>query len=88
MASSPCPPSSTPSHPSPFHTISIKLTPGNYLLWKVQFVHYLCGQRLYKFVDGTHLAPKLVLGDDTPNLDYDTTPTRPIAYVSINLLPP
>lgn len=52
--------SSSASLPQPnfSHTIAIKLTPENYLLWKMQLVPYLHGNRLYKYVDGSCTAPK------------------------------
>lgn len=63
--------SPTLPHPNFSHTISIKLTPDNYLLWKVQLVPYLRGQRLYKYVDGTCPPPKPELDNNSPNPAYD-----------------
>ena len=61
-----------PQNPNPSLTISVKLTPENYLLWKVQLVPYLRGQRLYKYVDGSCPAPNTHLDNGAPNPEYDT----------------
>ncbi|KAA8524301.1 hypothetical protein F0562_010724 [Nyssa sinensis] len=61
-----------PSFPNLSHIISVKLTSENYLLWQVQIVPYLRGQRLYKFVDGSHPAPPCYLPDKSPNPEYET----------------
>lgn len=60
------------SDSSSSHTISVKLTLENYLLWKVQLVPYLRGQRLFKYVDGSCPPPKLLLDKTTtPNLEFE-----------------
>lgn len=63
--------SPTPPIPCFSHSISVKLTPYNYLLWKVQIIPYLCSQRLYKFINGSHPPPKPTLDNGSPNPEYD-----------------
>lgn len=63
--------SSSLPQPSLSHTISVKLTLNNDLLWKIQLVPYLHGQRLYKFIDGTCPARKPEPKDHTSNPAYD-----------------
>ncbi|KAD6118756.1 hypothetical protein E3N88_10027 [Mikania micrantha] len=65
--------SSIPTTPSPITMItfpsSLKLTSTNYLSWKTQIEAFLQGLDLYKFIDGSHLAPL-----PTKNADGTTTP--------------
>ncbi|KAJ0647385.1 putative transcription factor interactor and regulator CCHC(Zn) family [Helianthus annuus] len=53
---------------------SLKLTSTNYLSWKTQLDAILQGLDLYKFVDGSHLAPKPTVNTDgstKPHADYN-----------------
>ncbi|XP_019157563.1 PREDICTED: uncharacterized protein LOC109154157 [Ipomoea nil] len=46
------------THPNPLtsahHFVSLKLTAHNYLFWRTQLIHFLRGQGLLGYVDGTH----------------------------------
>lgn len=64
--------SSSPVLPYPnlSHLISVKFTSENYLVRKFQLISYLCGQCLFKYVDGSCPPPKPLLSDSTLNPDY------------------
>ncbi|KAL4560809.1 hypothetical protein LXL04_032963 [Taraxacum kok-saghyz] len=52
---------------------TLKLTATNYLGWKTQIEALLQGLDLYRFIDGTHLAPEPTVAPDgsiTPHADY------------------
>ncbi|KAL4571122.1 hypothetical protein LXL04_017873 [Taraxacum kok-saghyz] len=52
---------------------TLKLTATNYLGWKTQIEALLQGLDLYRFIDGTHLAPEPTVAADgsiTPHIDY------------------
>ncbi|KAK9057099.1 hypothetical protein SSX86_024466 [Deinandra increscens subsp. villosa] len=52
---------------------TLKLTGSNYLAWKTQVEALLYGLDLYKFIDGSHPAPKPVTATDgtqTPHKDF------------------
>ncbi|KAK9050856.1 hypothetical protein SSX86_030173 [Deinandra increscens subsp. villosa] len=54
---------------------SLKLTTTNYLSWKTQIEALLQGLVLYKFIDGTHLAPLPTTdaaGKATPHANFNT----------------
>ncbi|KAJ8647691.1 hypothetical protein MRB53_000714 [Persea americana] len=56
-------------------TNAVKLIPTNYITWKAQIKSILVGYGLFKFFDGTHLAPaKMITTNNvaTPNLAYAT----------------
>ena len=64
-----------PSKPFTFINIhtAIKLTPTNYLSWKIQVEAILIGHDLYKFVDGSFNCPSRVITNDaeeSPNPDF------------------
>ncbi|KAD4584199.1 hypothetical protein E3N88_21800 [Mikania micrantha] len=53
---------------------SLKLTPTNYLSWKTQIEAFLQGLDLFKFIDGSSLAPPLTVaadGTSTTNAAYN-----------------
>lgn len=43
------------------HIINMKLTRDNYLLWKAQFLPYLCSQQLLGYVEGTIQCPSTTI---------------------------
>lgn len=52
------------SNPIPIHLthrITLKLTRDNYLSWKAQLLPYFCGQKHFRFVDGSNIAPPKLL---------------------------
>ncbi|KAJ8623947.1 hypothetical protein MRB53_032477 [Persea americana] len=56
-------------------TNAIKLIPTNYITWKAQIKSILVGYGLFKFFDGTHLAPAQMITTNnvaTPNPAYAT----------------
>lgn len=57
--------------------INIKLTRDNYLLWEAQLVPYLCSQQLLGHVDGSTVAPVLVIVTMTikGKLEHQPNPT-------------
>nr|TKR98393.1 hypothetical protein D5086_0000203370 [Populus alba] len=58
------------------HMLTIKLTSSNYLLWRNQFVPLLTSQELFGFLDGTIIAPSLMVTDSNgvtnPNPSYSS----------------
>lgn len=70
-----------PSNPSPqtlpsshFHLTTLKLTPKNYLMWKVQISTYLKGQDLYSYIDGTQPPlPKMISAKKPPTQKINPT---------------
>ncbi|KAL4560054.1 hypothetical protein LXL04_032202 [Taraxacum kok-saghyz] len=48
---------------------SLKLSSTNYMSWKTQIEALLYGLDLYKFINGTHLAPKPTVVDGVPTPD-------------------
>ena len=43
------------------HMLTIKLTSSNYLLWRNQFVPLLASQELFGYLDGTIIAPCIMI---------------------------
>jgi hypothetical protein len=58
------------------HMLTIKLTSSNYLLLRNQFVPLLTSQELFGFLDGTIIAPSLMVTDSNgvtkPNPSYSS----------------
>ncbi|XP_026430957.1 uncharacterized protein LOC113328081 [Papaver somniferum] len=49
------------------NAITAKLEGSNYLLWKAQFLPFLQGYDLGKFVNGSHNCPPVLTPEGTPN---------------------
>lgn len=65
---------SDPTKPFTFLNIhnTIKLTPTNYLSWKMQIEAILFGHDLFKYVDGSFPCPSPVItADDTETINPD-----------------
>ena len=58
------------------HMLTIKLTSSNYLLWRNQFVPLLTSQELFGLLDGSTVAPCVVITDSSrvtkPNLAHNS----------------
>ncbi|KAA8515355.1 hypothetical protein F0562_018415 [Nyssa sinensis] len=52
------------------HTITVKLTSTNYILWKTQVIPFLKGNQLFSFIDGSAPRPSPTINDE-PNPEYD-----------------
>lgn len=62
----------TPPRLNVIHSVTVKLTESNYILWKRQFEAFLSAQNMLGFVTGSTPQPVQTL--DIPNINGTTTP--------------